>query len=128
MRILLDSHTFYWWVTDDSKLSRRAWMAIDDDSAEVCISSVVAWEIANKVRSGKWPEARPLVEAFFSLMTYYGFRPLDVTLEHAHLAGTLHASHRDPFDRMLAAQAHIEGIPLVTLDPAFQAFGTQVLW
>jgi PIN domain nuclease of toxin-antitoxin system len=128
MKVLLDSHAFFWWVTDSPKLSRTAWAAIDDDSTEVLISSVVAWEIANKVRSGKWPDAQALVETFFSTMKHYGFEPLPLTLEHAHYAGTFRATHRDPFDRMLAAQSVIEGVSLVTADPVFVTFGTHVLW
>lgn len=125
--ILLDSHTFYWWVTDDMHLSRRAHAAIND-SVDVHISAVVAWEIANKVRTGKWPEAKLLVNRFFEILEHYKFGQLPVTLEHAHLAGTLPGTHRDPFDRMLAAQSQIEDMPLVTADPVFKTFGTRVLW
>ena len=128
MRVLLDSHAFFWWVTDSPKLSRRAWATIDDDLTEVFISSVVAWEIANKVQSGRWPEAQLLAETFSSTIRHYGFEHLHLTLEHAHHAGTFSATHRDPFDRMLAAQTLIEGLHLVTADTAFHAFGTQVLW
>lgn len=128
MKVLLDSHVFFWWTADSPKLSRTAWATIDDDLTEVFISSVVAWEITNKVRSGKWPEARPLAEAFFGTVKHYGFEPLPLTLEHAHYAGTFPAAHRDPFDRMLAAQTVIERVHLITADPAFRSFGTQVLW
>ena len=127
MTILLDSHAFYWWQTDDPRLSRRATELIEDDN-EVYVSAVVAWEITNKVRSGKWPEAQPLADRFFELIARDGFLPLPVTLQHAHLAGLFPGPHRDPFDRMLAAQAQIENVPLVTADPAFQEFGTRVLW
>jgi PIN domain nuclease of toxin-antitoxin system len=128
MRILLDSHTLYWWVVDDPKLSRPAWQLIDDDATEVFVSAVVAWEITNKVRAGRWPEASDLAKTFFDTIKYYGFEPLPLTLEHAHLAGSLPARHRDPFDRMLAAQSEIERMPLVTADPIFSVFGTQVVW
>jgi PIN domain nuclease of toxin-antitoxin system len=127
MTILLDSHTFFWWLTDDPKLSRTAVDHIRDDS-HVHVSAVVAWEIANKVRSGKWHDAKPLVDRFFDLIAAEGFLPLPITLEHAHLAGSLPGVHRDPFDRMLAAQSQLENMPLVTADPAFRAFGTRVLW
>ena len=63
--ILLDSHAFFWWTTDDARLSRAARGAIEDASSEVYVSAVVAWEITNKVRSGKWPEAQILIERFF---------------------------------------------------------------
>jgi PIN domain nuclease of toxin-antitoxin system len=127
MTILLDSHVFYWWQIDDPKLSRRAAGLIEDED-DVFVSAVVAWEIANKVRSGKWPEAKLLADRFFELIAEDGFLPLPITLQHAHLAGSLPGHHRDPFDRMLAAQAQIENVPLVTADPVFQAFGTRVLW
>jgi PIN domain nuclease of toxin-antitoxin system len=94
----------------------------------VHVSAVVAWEIANKVRTGKWQDAKPLLDRFFDIVTEEGFLPLPITLEHAHLAGSLPGAHRDPFDRMLAAQAQIENMPLVTADPVFRAFGTRVLW
>ena len=126
--ILLDSHAYFWWTTDDAQLSPAARTAIEDAQSEVYVSAVVAWEISNKVRSGKWPEAQVLVELFFETLRRYEFMPLPVTLEHAHLAGTMGGRHRDPFDRMLAAQSQIENVPLVTADPVFSAFGTRVLW
>ena len=127
MTILLDSHVFFWWATNDRQLSYSAATAIEQDS-QVCISPVVAWEIATKVRSGKWPEAQWLAERFFEVVNSYGFAPLPLTLEHAHLAGTMPGRHRDPFDRLLAAQAHIENVPLVTADPAFREFDVRILW
>jgi PIN domain nuclease of toxin-antitoxin system len=127
MTILLDSHVFFWWQTDDPRLSQSARELIEREH-DVYVSAVVAWEIANKVRFGKWPQAQLLVDRFFELITHHGFLPLPITLQHAHLAGTLASRHRDPFDRMLAAQAQIENVPLVTADPVFQEFGTRVLW
>jgi PIN domain nuclease of toxin-antitoxin system len=127
MAILLDSHAFYWWTTDDRRLSSRAAQSIADDS-KVYVSSVIAWEIASKVRTGKWPEAGPLAAHFLEVVADDGFVPLPITLEHAHFAGSLPGPHRDPFDRMLAAQAQIENLPLVTADPVFREFGTRVLW
>jgi PIN domain nuclease of toxin-antitoxin system len=127
MTILLDSHVFFWWLTDDPKLSRNAADLIRDDS-DVHVSAVVALEIANKVRTGKWQDAKPLLDRFFDIVMEEGFLPLPITLEHARLAGSLPGAHRDPFDRMLAAQAQIENVPLVTADPVFRAFGTRVLW
>lgn len=127
MTILLDSHAFFWWVTDDNKLSALAKQTIADEQ-QVYVSAVVAWEIATKVRSGKWPDAELIVSGFFDLLAHYGFSGLPITLEHGHLAGSLPGAHRDPFDRMLAAQAQIENVPLVTGDPVFRAFGTHVLW
>ena len=126
--ILLDSHAYFWWTTDDARLSSAARAAIEDAGLDVYVSAVVAWEISNKVRFGKWPAAQILVERFFETLQRYEFMPLPVTLEHAHLAGAMPGRHRDPFDRMLAAQSQIENVPLVTADPVFRAFGTRVLW
>jgi PIN domain nuclease of toxin-antitoxin system len=126
--ILLDSHALFWWTTDDPRLSRRAHAAIDNDDEEVLVSAVAAWEVTSKVRAGRWPEASLLAERFFQILTHYGFRPLPITLEHAHLAGSLPGPHRDPFDRLLAAQSRIENVPLVTADAAFGTFGTAILW
>lgn len=128
MRILLDSHALVWLLDGDRRLSTKARAAIEDDNATVCISAVTGWEISNKVRLGKWPEAAWLATSFATVIAELGFEVLSVTLRHALTAGLMPGDHRDPFDRMLAAQASIEGIPLVTADRAFKAFGTEVLW
>jgi PIN domain nuclease of toxin-antitoxin system len=127
MTVLLDSHAFVWWLLDDKRLSLSAFGAIEQDPG-VYVSAVTAWEIAGKVRTGKWPQAEILSERFFDTISQYQLRPLPISLEHAHLAGSLPSIHRDPFDRMLAAQAIIEDMPLVTADPAFQNFEVQVVW
>jgi PIN domain nuclease of toxin-antitoxin system len=127
MPILLDTHAFAWWALDEKRLSRRALDAIRQDP-QIFISAVVAWEISGKVRVGKWPEATILAERLFETISHYGMNPLPITLEHAHLAGSLAGAHRDPFDRMLAAQAIVENMQLVTADPAFRNLEVQVLW
>ena len=127
MTILLDSHAFVWWVLDDKQLSSRAFSAIEQDP-DVYLSVVVAWEVSTKVRAGKWPTAKPLSDRFVEAMIHYNLRPLAISVEHASFAGSMPGAHRDPFDRMLAAQAITEGLPLVTVDPAFQHFGVQVIW
>jgi PIN domain nuclease of toxin-antitoxin system len=128
MRVLVDTHAFFWWVNDDPKLSRQARAAIDDQNSEVLISVIVAWELATKARVGKWHEAIGLASDIDTVLQRNGFTPLPITMEHARVAGFLPGRHRDPFDRMLAAQAQIENVPLVTADPVFRAFGTHVLW
>ena len=128
MAILLDTHAFVWWSLDDDKLSRQAFSAIQSET-EVHVSAVIAWEIAGKVRTGKWPEATLLSKRFFATVAHYNMRHLPITLEHAHAAGSFSAAHRDPFDRMLAAQATLHQLPLVTRDPQFAAVaGLGVLW
>lgn len=128
MRILLDTHAYVWWETNDPKLSTRARETIASGETTVLVSAVTAWELANKVRSGKWPAAAVLAKEIETGLREEAFEPLPLTVEHARLAGFLPGSHRDPFDRMLAAQAQVEAVPLVTADRVFRAFGTEVLW
>ena len=128
MRILFDSHAFVWFLAGDKRFSHRAREVVTAEDTVVCVSAVTAWEIANKVRLGKWPEAESLAVSLSDVIAEHGFEPIAITVEQARVAGFLASAHRDPFDRMLAAQAQIEGIPLVTADPAFRSFGTQVLW
>jgi PIN domain nuclease of toxin-antitoxin system len=127
-RILLDSHALFWFIDGDSRLSPAARDVIKDAGNVVYVSAVTAWEIASKFRLGKWPDAEALVNDLAGIMSTHGFEPLPLSLEHARHAGVLHGPHRDPFDRMLAAQAEIEDIPLVTADPAFRQFKVQTLW
>jgi PIN domain nuclease of toxin-antitoxin system len=127
-RLLLDSHALFWFMDGDKRLSRQACEAVQDTGNIVYVSAVTAWEIASKFRLGKWPGAQALVNDLARIMSELSFEPLPLSLEHARYAGVLHNSHRDPFDRMLAAQAEIEDIPLVTADPAFRHFNVRILW
>ncbi len=127
-KILLDSHTLFWFIDGNSRLSDAARGAIEAIDCIVCVSAVTAWEIASKFRLGKWPRAQALANDLPGIMSTHGFEPLSLSLEHARHAGVLRSPHRDPFDRMLAAQAEIEDIPLVTADPAFRQFNVRTLW
>jgi PIN domain nuclease of toxin-antitoxin system len=127
-KILLDSHTLFWFIDGNSRLSDAARGAIEAIDCTVCVSAVTAWEIASKFRLGKWPRAQALANDLPGIMSTHGFEPLPLSLEHARHAGVLRGPHRDPFDRMLAAQAEIEDIPLVTADPAFRQFKVRILW
>jgi PIN domain nuclease of toxin-antitoxin system len=127
-RILLDSHAFFWFVHADARLSRSARKAIEAVDVVVYVSAITAWEIAYKFSTGKWPQAEILTRDFISIMSALGFEPLALSLEHARHAGVLRGRHRDPFDRMLAAQAELEDVPLVTADPAFRHFKVRTLW
>lgn len=128
MKLALDSHAFFWWVVDHPRLTRAARAAIEDPDNEIYVSAVVAWEMATKVRLAKWLEARAVAENFDAAVERSSFLPLAITLQHVRSAGFLPDRHGDPFDRMLAAQSRIEGMPLVTADPVFKAFGTKVIW
>jgi PIN domain nuclease of toxin-antitoxin system len=127
-RILLDSHALFWYIDGSSRLSRVALEAIEATDGVVCVSAVTAWEIANKFRHGKWPAAQALANDLAGIMSFHGFEQIPLSLEHARHAGLLESPHRDPFDRMLAAQAEIEGISLVTADPVFHQFNVKTLW
>jgi PIN domain nuclease of toxin-antitoxin system len=128
VRLLLDTHALIWWFSDNPALIGSVATLIDDPANEVLISAASAWEICTKVRIGKLPEGRGLSDDFSGYLARNNFTPLAVTIEHGRLAGRLPGAHKDPFDRMLAAQALIEGIPLVTNDAAFAGFGVQVVW
>ena len=128
MRLLLDTHALLWWFTNDARLSARARDAIADQANEVFVSAASAWEIATKQRIGKLDEAPQAAERFTELVAADGFMHLPVNHLHALRAGGYAQPHRDPFDRMLAAQSELERLPLVTLDAAFAEFGSAVFW
>jgi PIN domain nuclease of toxin-antitoxin system len=128
MRFLLDTHALLWWLTDDPKLSPRAKETIADEANEILVSAASAWEIATKYRLGKLGLAADAVSRFGELIAADGFEHLPVTYLHALKAAGYALEHRDPFDRMLAAQSALESAALITCDAAFEAFGTDVHW
>ena len=128
MRLLLDTHTFVWWVRASPSLSFSASNAISNDATSVSVSVVSAWEIAIKVGRGKWPDAQNLLDEFEQAVTEEGFSLLSISVTHVRAAGLMRSPHRDPFDRLLAAQATSEGLTLVTTDPLVQQLGTPWLW
>ncbi|MBB5208472.1 PIN domain-containing protein [Chiayiivirga flava] len=128
MKLLLDTHALLWWFTDDPRLSAPARRAIGDGDNVVLVSAASAWEIAIKHRLGKLGEARAVIPRYDELCAADGFTHLPITRAHAFMAGSISAMHRDPFDRMLAAQAHIEDAHLVSCDAAIAALGIDPLW
>ncbi len=128
MRLLLDTHVVLWWFLNDPALSRTAVAAIGADDAEVWVSAVSAIEIANKFRIGKLPEASSLAVEFEADVAQEGFGALPITLRHASLAGRLAFAHKDPFDRLLIAQALVENMTLVSNERVFDATGVSRLW
>ena len=128
MRLLLDTHALLWWWTDDARLSSSARTAIANPRNDVFVSAASAWEIATKHRLGKLHEAADAVTRFDELILADGFTQLPILAAHALRAGCYDVDHRDPFDRILAAQSELECMPLVTVDPAFRLFATETLW
>lgn len=128
MKLLLDTHALVWWLVNSRKLSANARAAISEPGNAIYVSAASAWEIATKVRLGKWPEAAALVGAFGAILASNSFDPLSVTAQHAIHAGSLRVAHPDPFDRMIAAQAELENLELVTVDPAFAQLDVRTIW
>jgi PIN domain nuclease of toxin-antitoxin system len=128
MRLLLDTHALLWWLFGDDKLSARAKALIADPDHEVLVSSASAWEIATKHRLGRLDSARELVRDIPSWVRRAGFVELPITIAHAQKAGAFPQTHRDPFDRMLAAQSLLEGVPVVSRDAVLDVFGASRVW
>ena len=128
MRLLLDTHALLWWWTDDPQLSSAAREAIADEGNTVLVSAASVWEISTKFRLGKLAIAGPALKQFQALIDADGFQHLPITWQHSLLAGGYSHEHRDPFDRMLAAQSEIEKARLVSCDAALVAFVTDLLW
>jgi PIN domain nuclease of toxin-antitoxin system len=128
LRFLLDTHALLWWLFDDPRLSRRVREILSDPANEILVSSASAWEIATKFRLGALSGVEPLVTDMAAWVRRAGFSELAVQIPHGQKAGGWPQEHRDPFDRMLAAQSALEDIPLVTRDPVFPSFGIRVVW
>lgn len=127
MRLLLDTHTLAWWAEGSSDLPLAVRAAIDDPANTVFFSAVSAYELALKNKVGKWPSA-PALLAELDTLPDRGFVAMPITVAHARLAGGLPLTHCDPFDRMLAAQALIDDLTIVSIDDALDQFGVRRLW
>ena len=126
---LLDTHTFLWAVRGSAKLSETALNTIEDIDNQLYVSAVTAFEIMNKHRTGKLPEFDDVAKNYFAFLKKLDVIELPVNSHHAHLAGKFEWQHRDPFDRLLAAQASIENLTLITNDTAFDTLTlVNVLW
>ncbi|AGA32213.1 PilT protein domain protein [Thioalkalivibrio nitratireducens DSM 14787] len=128
MRIVLDTHALLWWFTNDARLSAKAHEVIGDLENTVVVSAASAWEIATKHRLGKLEIGSEVLRRFDELITADGFIHLAVNYRQAIHAGAYTVDHRDPFDRILAAQAELEQVPLVTADPAMREFPIRCIW
>jgi PIN domain nuclease of toxin-antitoxin system len=124
--LLLDSHALIWWVANDRRLSKSASKLIED--ADCLVSVASAYEIGVKVRLGKFENAAGLIADFRTICANEHFDLLPLSLEHALKAASFASPHRDPFDRMLAAQSVVEDIPILSVDELLESFGCLVLW
>ena len=128
MKLLLDTHALIWWLLGDEALSRRAREAIADEANEVAISAASAMEVVTKFRIGKLPEAALLAQDFEAIIADQGFAELPISVHHARLAGEMNIAHKDPFDRLLIAQALAEDMVLVSNEALFDSFAVKRLW
>lgn len=128
LRLLLDTHALAWWFQDSDRLGRDARERIADEDNVVMVSVVSAFEMATKHRLGKWPEVAPLLQGFAMYLHDERFEILPLSLEHAQLAGRLDIPHRDPFDRLLIAQAQVEQALFVSNEALFDRFKVSRLW
>ncbi|SRR5581483_3397941 len=128
MHLLLDTHALLWWLSDDPALGKRARAAIANVRNTILVSAASAWELTTKVRLGKLAGAADLASNFTSYIQNEGFEPLPISLDHAARAGLLAGVHKDPFDRMLIAQAQAENLALVSNEKRFDAYGVRRVW
>jgi PIN domain nuclease of toxin-antitoxin system len=128
VRLLLDTHTFLWWVGASRDLSRRARSAIRSGRNECFVSIASGWEIAIKVSLGSLRVEGALDRFLPEQLAANGFQPLPIDLKHCARVAALPFHHRDPFDRLLVAQALEEELAIVTADPLFAKYGVRRVW
>lgn len=128
MKVLLDTHAFLWALMDPGQLGTKALEALQNPQTEVLVSAASAWEIAIKSRLGKLTGATAVIEDYAGALRGLQARELPISAQHALKAGGYAQTHRDPFDRILAAQAEIEGLTLISRDTALHAFALELLW
>jgi PIN domain nuclease of toxin-antitoxin system len=128
MRLLLDTHTLLWWLSENPSLPASARKLIANKNNDVLVSAASAWEIATKVRLGRLPIAIDLAHDFSAYLERERFDALAVSVEHGVRAGLLPGPHKDPFDRMLIAQALGEHLAVVSNDVVFDGYGVKRTW
>jgi len=128
LRFLLDTHTVVWATVSTRLLSREASTILSDESATIFVSAASAWEIATKIRLGKFLEAEALEARFLEALDEAGYQLLSITPEIALRAGRLTGDHGDPFDRIIAAHALAEDIPIISADTKLDLFGIRRIW
>jgi len=128
VRLLLDTHAFLWWLAGDESLSRSARAALGEDENAIFVSAASTWEISTKHRLGKLPGVNVIASDLAGAIESQGFVGLPITIRHGQAAGALPGPHRDPFDRMLIAQAMLDDLVLVSNERVFDAYGVRRLW
>ena len=128
MRLLLDTHTFLWFAAGSSRLSPIARRHIEDPSHEVLLSIVSLWEMAVKISLGRLDLGEPMVEFVEKQVALSSIELLEIRPRHVYMTAELRFHHRDPFDRLLAAQCVVEGLDLVSADGVFEEYGVRRVW
>jgi PIN domain nuclease of toxin-antitoxin system len=128
VKLLLDTHAILWFWNDSPRLSRKAHAAISDPANMVLVSPVSALELSTKFHFGRLPDADYIIRDFVRLLPRYSMTALPIQPEHGLRAGSYSADHRDPFDRLIAAQGELERATIVTRDPEFRHFPCETLW
>jgi PIN domain nuclease of toxin-antitoxin system len=128
LKLLLDTHAFYWWCLDDPALSSTARAATADSRNEKYVSAITAWEFVTKFRSGKEPGFAGIAADVTGAVAAQGFTELPLTMRHTEVASNLPIHHKDPMDRFLIAQALVENMTIVTIDGVFATYEAKILW
>jgi len=128
VRALLDTHVLLWWLVDDPRLTDRARRLISDPASDLYLSAASSWEISIKVALGRLRLSDPPRSLIPGVLREQSIQPLNITHAHALAVADLPPHHRDPFDRMLVAQAQLEKLVIVTRDPMFGRYDCQVAW
>jgi PIN domain nuclease of toxin-antitoxin system len=128
MRVLLDTHSFLWWVTDDPRLSSRAREIMSDGENHLFFSAASAWEITIKARLGRLKTPEPIASFLLAQLAENAIEGLPIGLSDALQVHSLPDHHRDPFDRMLVAQSQLENLPILTGDPMIARYAVEIIW
>jgi len=128
MRVLLDTHTFLWWILDDPRLSARARQIISDGRNELLLSAASGWEVATKAGLGKLDLPDDLESFILDQMALNAIDGLPIRMSHALRVHRLPHHHRDPFDRLLVSQAQLEDLPILTADPHIAQYSARTIW
>ena len=128
MRVLLDTHTFLWWISNDTRLSSRAREIISDGNNELLLSAASGWEIAIKVRLGRLQLPYEPERFIPEQLVINAIQSLPIKMSHALHTYSLPIYHRDPFDRIIIAQAQLEGLPILTSDSQIAKYKVEIIW